>query len=198
MGVVIGLIGGIASGKSAVAAMLARRGLLLLDADAEARAVVRQPQVLAALADRFGQQILAENGELDRASLAQAAFASKEATEALNALTHPEIRQRLLGAMEAVGDHPVVLDVALLIGSPMADMVTTWVFVRAGEATRDDRAKARKWSSDERARREALQATLAAKQARADHILENDGSIEDLERQVDALLERIGVTHSSP
>lgn len=194
---VIGLTGGVASGKSTVARVLAQRGMLVLDADDEARDVVRRPEVLERLVARFGPDILDEDGDLDRPALAAAAFGSPKATADLNAIVHPEVRRRLLETIDGHPDRPVVLDVPLLVESPVADRVTTWVFVEAKEASREIRARERGWEAGERARREALQATLADKRARADHILENDGTIEDLERQVDALLERIGVAPAS-
>ncbi len=193
MGVVIGLLGGVGSGKSAVAAALARRGLLVLDADAEARAIVELPAVRDALARRFGADVVTAAGTLDRSLLARRAFADEASTADLNALVHPAVRQRLQVALTRAGDRPVVLDVPLLLESPLAARVTTWVFVEAPEDSRDARLAGRRWPEGERARREARQAPLAAKRARADIVLENRGSLGDLEGQVDALLRRIGV-----
>lgn len=196
MGAIIGLLGGVASGKSTVAGILARRGLQILDADAEARAVVAEPEVLAALVERFGSGILDDRGRLDRPALAAAAFADPESTAALNALVHPAVRARLEAALEAAAaaGRPVVLDVPLLLESPLAERVTTWIFIESRADDRDARTtELRGWDAGERARREARQADLAAKRARADHILENSGTIEDLERSIDALLARLSL-----
>jgi len=193
MGVVIGLLGGVASGKSTVARLMARRGVLHVDADALAREVVEQPAILAALAERFGADVLDGAGRLDRALLADRAFATPEGTEALNALVHPAVRDRIAAALDAASDRPVVLDVPLLLESPLADRVTHWVFLETSEAVRDDRAADRDWAPDERARRESRQASLARKRSAADHVLENNGEIEDLGRRVDALLGELGV-----
>lgn len=191
MGAIIGLLGGVASGKSTVAGLLARRGLTVLDADAEARAVVADPDVLAALVERFGPGILDDDGRLDRAALAERAFADPASTADLNAIVHPAVRARLEAALDAA-EGPVVLDVPLLLESPLADRVTHWVFVESAEGDRDARTtELRGWDDDERRRREAHQASLADKRARADHALENFGSIEDLGRSVDALLTRL-------
>ena len=198
MGTVIGLVGGVASGKSTVARMLVARGLLVLDADDVARDVVGDPAVLGALVDRFGAGILDGQGRLDRPELARLAFSSPQATQDLNAVVHPEVRRPLLGTLEAAGERPVALDVPLLVESPLADKVTCWVFVQASETARDRRAEQRDWKPGERARREALQAAIADKRARADHILEDDGTIEDLEARVDALLTQIGILPPSP
>lgn len=192
MGEVIGLLGGVGSGKSTVAGLLARRGFTVLDADAEARAAAGRPEVLAALARRFGAGILAPDGSLDRARLAAAAFGDPAATADLNAIVHPVVRERLAAALQAAAGRDVVLDVPLLLESPLAERVTRWVFVEAPEEAREARVAGRGWDPGERARREARQADLAAKRARADHVLENRGSLEHLEAQVDALLRQIG------
>jgi len=193
MGEVLGLLGGVGGGKSTVAGILARRGLRVLDADAEARAVTELPEVRAALAARFGADVLDGAGRLDRARLAERAFASPQATADLNALVHPRVRERLLAALDAAGDAPVVLDVPLLLESPLATRVTCWIFVQAPEGLREARVAGRGWPAGERARREASQADLATKRLRAGHVLENSGTIEHLERQVDALLRQIGI-----
>ena len=189
---VIGLLGGVASGKSTVARALAAAGWLVLDADAEARAALERPEIRRALTDRFGPDLLDAQGRLDRALLARRAFHDPQSTAALNAIVHPWVRERLLAALEAAGERPVVLDVPLLLHSPLAGLVDTWVFVEADEARREARAGTRGWPPGERARREALQAELAEKRARADHVLENSGTIEDLGSRVHALLRALG------
>lgn len=194
MGMVIGLLGGVGSGKSTVARLLAQRGLVVLDADAEARAVTRLPEVREALARRFGADVLDGSGELDRGRLAQRAFGDAAATADLNALVHPRVRERLSRALDAAGDRPVVLDVPLLLESPLAARVTCWVFVEAPEAVRDERVAGRGWAPGERSRREARQADLQAKRAQAAHVLENSGALGHLEAQVDALLRQIGLS----
>jgi len=197
MGLVIGLLGGVASGKSTVAGLLAQRGLVVLDADAEARAAVEQPQLLERLVARFGASILASDGSLDRQALAAIAFADEAGTADLNALVHPAVRTALVNRLKQAGDGHVVLDVPLLLESPLADMVDVWVYVAAEPAARDARAAQRGWKPGERERRESRQSSLQSKRARADHLLENNGSIDDLEAQVDGLLTRIGVSPSS-
>lgn len=194
MGRVIGLLGGIGSGKSTVARLFAERGVAVLDADRHAREVVQSPPVVAALVARFGAGILDTTGALDRAALARAAFADEAATADLNALVHPEVRRRLLVELHRSGNRPVVLDVPLLLESPLASLVGTWVFVEASDSQREARVAARNWPAGERQRREARQADLAAKRQRADYVLENSGSIDHLGRQVDALLQQIGAT----
>jgi len=193
---VLGLLGGVACGKSVVAERFGEHGCLVLDADRAAREVVEEPAVLAALVERFGEGVLGPNGALDRAALAQRAFASEERTEALNAIVHPRVRERLERAWaQAPPDQPIVLDVPLLMESPFADRVTHWIFVQTSEEARDAHAAARGWPAGERARREARQPSLASKRARADLVLENHGSLSDLRHQVDTLVQRLGLFH---
>ena len=189
-----------ASGKSTVAALLAQAGVARLDADAHARAVVGRPEVLAALVERFGEGILDPGQGLDRAALAKAAFADSEATAALNAIVHPAVRRALMADLEAAGDGAVVLDVPLLLESPLAELVDSWVFIATDEGDRETRATARGWEAGERARRESHQADLSTKRQRAEHVLENRGTMEDLGAQVQALLTTLGLSggQSSP
>jgi len=190
MAFVIGLLGGVGSGKSAVARLFAAHGCLPLDADAEARAVVELPEVRAALVARFGPGILDAAGHLDRSRLAALAFDDPLSTADLNAIVHPHVRARLNAALDEAGarGQDVVLDVPLLLESPLAARVDHWVFIEAPEAVREARAATRGWPPGERARREARQAALAEKRARADAALENSGDIGDVERSVEALL----------
>ena len=117
--VMIGLTGGIGSGKSTVAAALARRGAIVVDADAIAREVVEPgTPTLQALVDRFGADILAADGSLDRPKLAERAFATDDDRKALDAITHPAIGEAFLARLaDAPPDAVVVHDVPLLVES---------------------------------------------------------------------------------
>lgn len=192
----IGLLGGVAAGKSTVAGLLEARGWIRVDADRLAREAVEQPELLGKLTTRFGRRILDADGRLDRAELARRAFADEASTADLNALVHPEVRRLLAKEIAAAADRPVVLDVPLLLESPLADLVHTWVFVDSDPESREARARDRGWAPGERERREVRQAPLADKRARADHVLENSGTIEDLERQIEALLRSLD--HDQP
>lgn len=198
MGRIIGLLGGVASGKSTVANLLRDAGWLVLDADRLARQVVAEPAVARALAARFGSDLFDDEGTLDRALLARRAFAAPDATADLNAIVHPAVRSRLASRLDLADTRNVALDVPLLLESPLAERVDTWVFVAADEADRERRALARDWQPGERSRREDLQADLAEKRAAADHVLENNGTIDDLGAQVDALLRAWAATINHP
>lgn len=190
--VVIGLMGGIAAGKSTVANRFAARGLHRVDADAIAREVAAEPAVLAEVAAAFGPAAV-HGGQLDRAALARRVFADPAERARLEAILHPRIRARILAELTAArsrGDS-ALLDAPLLLENGLIAFCDTAVFVAASPATRARRAAARGWAADELARREAAQAPLAAKRAAAEHVVDNDGDLADTHRQVDAVLDAI-------
>jgi dephospho-CoA kinase len=187
---VIGLVGGIASGKSAVAALFAAQGLCRIDADREARRVVDRPEVRAGLRARFGDSIFAADGSLDRAALGALVFADAEARRDLEALTHPAIRAAIAAALDAAlaaGDS-VLLDVPLLLEGGLVDRCDAVVFVDAPESLRAARVRARGWAEGELQRREAAQLPLAVKKARATASIENAGDLDRTRSQVVRLL----------
>lgn len=194
---VVGVLGGIASGKSEVARLLAGPQGLVIDADRIAREVLAEPGVQVALVEALGPSVRGPDG-LDRAAVARAAFASPAARAALESLTHPLIRARIRASLDAAiaGQVPrIVLDVPLLLENAAAHGLLAecdeLVFVDADPAVRDARAVARRgWAPGEVARREAAQLPLAEKRARADHVIRNEGSLEDLERAVREWLAR--------
>ncbi len=187
--VVIGLLGGIAAGKSTVAGLFAARGFEVLDADQEARQVTDDPTVLRAIAARFGPDLVPA-GTLDRRALAAMVFADPAARRDLEAITHPAVRARLTAKLEAAlaAGRNVVLDVPLLLEGGLIARCDTCVFVDAAEATRRARARARGWDDEELLRRERTQAELAVKRARCTHTIATDGTLDDVRTQVDALL----------
>ncbi len=187
--VVIGILGGIAAGKSAVAGIFASHGLRHLDADQEARAVATEPTVQRALTAAFGPQVLAD-GDLDRRALAALVFRDATARTKLEAILHPRIRARILAQLAECrqrGDS-VLLDAPLLLEGGLIAWCDHVVFVDASPAVRAARASARGWSPGELAQREAAQAPLAEKRARAGYCIHNDGDLDETARQVAALL----------
>ncbi|MBM4059773.1 MAG: dephospho-CoA kinase [Planctomycetes bacterium] len=193
--VVVGLLGGVASGKSAVAGLFAAHGLRHVDADALARAAAAEPEVVAAVAAAFGPAVLASAG-LDREALGRLVFADAAARRRLEAILHPRILARIdsaLAAARAAGES-VLLDAPLLLETGLDRCCDHVVFVAASEATRAARAAARGWPADELARREATQLPLAEKQARASRTLDNDGPLAATADQVAALLGELGAS----
>ncbi len=191
---VIGLRGGVASGKSAVAGLFAARGLLVVDADRLAREAVERPEVRDALAARFGKGVLAAGGGIRREELARLVFGDPQARKDLEAITHPVIREAILAQTAAAkaSGQSVVWDVPLLLEGGLIERCDVVVFVEADVAVRQERACRRGWDEGELARREAAQAPLAVKKARAVFTILNDVPLTDTARQVDALLQDLG------
>lgn len=193
---VFGLTGGIGSGKSSVAALLRERGVPVVDADELAReAVAAGSPGLAEVIAAFGHEVLGSAGELDRKRVASMVFADSEARERLNAITHPIVRrlsQERFAALDRQGVTLAAYDVPLLFEVGLAQVLRPVVVVAASEATQLARVMARDGLTETEARaRLAAQLPLAQKRALADHVIENDGSREDLARQVDELLAKL-------
>jgi dephospho-CoA kinase len=184
----VGLSGGIGSGKSTVARLLEERGAIVVDLDVVAREVVEpgRPGFDAVVA-RFGQEVVGAGGRLDRAALARVVFGDEAAREDLNAIVHPlvaeETRRRIA---EVPADAVVVVDVPLLVEAA-ARGYDAVVIVEAPEEVRLERLAARGLPPEDARRRMAAQASDAERRAVADAVLDNSGSPSDLERQVDAL-----------
>jgi len=184
----VGLTGGIGSGKSTVARMLAGRGAVVVDADLIAREIVERPEVLAALAERFGPEILAADGTLDRAALAERAFVTDELRKELEAITHPPIGEEFLRRVAAApADGIVVHDVPLLVESTRGYQYGGVIVVVAPKEVRLRRLEERGVPRADAERRMALQATDEERAAVATWILDNSGAVEDLERQIEAI-----------
>jgi dephospho-CoA kinase len=184
----VGLTGGIGSGKSTVARLLADRGSVVIDADVIAREVVERPEVLAALAERFGPEILAADGTLDRTALAQRAFVTDELRKELEAITHPPIGEEFVRRVaSAPPDGIVVHDVPLLVESTRGFEYGGVIVVVAPREVRLQRLEARGIPRDDAERRMALQATDEERAKVATWILDNSGDVADLERQIDAI-----------
>jgi dephospho-CoA kinase len=197
---VIGLTGGIASGKSSVAAMFAALGAAVIDADAIAREVLRLPEVAVKLRKSWGHETF-HDGRPDRARIAETAFRDPAKLKELTSWVHPptlrEMRAQLDRALEDRGVPLIVIDAPLLIEADLAPWCDAVVFVDAADPLRLARARAdRGWSDDEVLRREAAQAPLAEKRARASVVLDNNGSVEEARAAV-AQLFRQWVSDSS-
>lgn len=183
----IGLTGGIGSGKSTVAGLLAERGAVVVDADRLAREVVAPGTPgLAAVVDEFGPQVLAADGSLDRPALAAVVFADPAARARLDALVHPLVRARAAEAAAAAPpDAVLVQDVPLLVETGQAGSYDLVVVVQAGAGTRVRRLVERGLAADDARARIASQATDAERAAVADVVLTNDGDRAQLVAQVD-------------
>lgn len=185
----IGLTGGIGSGKSTVSAMLAGRGAVVIDADAITREL-QQPgtPVFDAMVERFGSRIVAPDGSLDRQTVADIVFADADALADLGRIVHPavgaEIARRL--EMEASTAHVVVLDVPLLVESGRDDMGALVVVDVDPEVAVQRLVEHRGMREDDARARMARQVSRADRLAKADIVIDNSGTLEDLAAAVEA------------
>jgi len=200
---VFGLTGGIGSGKSTVAALLRERGVEVVDADALAReAVAKGSAGLAQVVEAFGEEVLDARGDLDRKRLGALVFDDAEDRRRLNAITHPIVRllsQQRYAELDRQGVELAAYDVPLLFEVGLDHVMRPVVVVHASEATQVERVVRRDGLSEDEARaRIRAQLPLAEKRARADYVIENDGTPEQLVAQVDAVLARLRAGSARP
>ena len=190
---VIGIVGGLASGKSTVARLLEAHGARAVDADRIGHDVLELPEVRQTLADAFGDGILGPEGGVDRERLAEAVFGKPEQVRRLNDIVHPIIIGRMHDVLTALGardDVPlIVLDVALLMETQLhEEMCQARLFVRAPDELRRRRAvETRGMTAEQFSAREQAQLPADVKAAEADYTVINTGSIDDLACQIDRL-----------
>jgi dephospho-CoA kinase len=190
---VVGLTGGIGSGKSTVSSLLADGGAVIVDADAIVREL-QEPggEAYAAIVERFGPSVVAPDGTLDRPALAALVFNDEEARKALNGMTHPLVGREMAARMaaQASTDNVVVLDIPLLAerGGKGAYPVAGGIVVDCPVDVAVSRLVAFRGFAEEDARaRVAAQITREARVAIADRVVDNSGSLAELEPQVAAL-----------
>ncbi|MDP9390107.1 MAG: dephospho-CoA kinase [Actinomycetota bacterium] len=183
----IGLTGGIGSGKSTVATLLAARGAVVVDSDRIAREVVEPGTPgLAAVVEAFGEQVRVADGSLDRPRLASIVFADPEARKRLDGIVHPLVRARAAELAAAAPDDAVVVhDVPLLVETGQAGSYDVVLVVEADVEIRVRRLIQRGLTEDDARARIAAQATDAQRRAAADVVLDNSGTPEELAAQVD-------------
>ena len=189
----VGLTGGIGSGKSTVAARLAEHGVPVVDADQVAREIVEPGEAaLAELVDHFGESVLTADGALDRPALARVAFTDDEQRAALDGIMHPRIHERIVERVTALveeRDSIVVVDHPLLLETAQSETFDTVVVVLAPEEVRVRRLVEQRGldEQDVRARLRA-QTDDDTRRRLADHVIDNEGDVEELRERTDALL----------
>ncbi|MEW4287679.1 dephospho-CoA kinase [Rossellomorea marisflavi] len=195
---IIGLTGGIASGKSTVSAFLQDKGYTIIDADLAARMVVEvgQPAYLA-IVEAFGKGILQENGQIDRAGLGAIIFNDQSKRNLLNGIVHPAVRSMMLSHKdEAIenGKQTVIMDIPLLFESDLTWMVDRTIVVTVEEDVQLSRLmKRNELTEEEAASRISSQLPLREKAEKADAVIDNNGSVEDTLKQVEELLAEWGL-----
>lgn len=198
--IVIGLVGGVASGKSLAADHLRRLGAVVLDGDRAGHEVLREPEVVAALRSQFGESVIQNDGTVDRGAVAALVFATTPAgrrnLQILEHITHPRIGRRLEQEMDALRrQHAavVVLDAALMFKAGWHRLCDRLVFIDCPREMRLQRALQRGWSEAQFAAREAAQTPVDEKRRHCDVVWDNSGSSQALQRQVEAFWESLNV-----
>lgn len=188
--ILVGLTGGIGSGKSTVSALLAEHGAIIIDADAITRQL-QQPgaPLLDELSSAFGEDIIGKDGALDRAALAARVFGDAEALKRLNGIVHPAVGREMAAQLNAQRDtdNVVVLDIPLLVENPRDGLCGTIVVDLPTDVAVDRLVEFRGMTRDDAEARISRQASREQRIAIADQVIDNSGSVDDLRRQVDAV-----------
>ncbi len=190
----VGLTGGIASGKSTVSELLAGCGAVIVDSDKIAREVVEPGTPgLAAVVEEFGPTVLTESGELDRAKVGEIVFADEGARERLNAIVHPLVGARSTELEEAArtAGRLVVNDIPLLVEVGYAPFFDEVIVVDVPVETQVERAVARGMAEADVRARISAQASREDRLAAATYVIDNTGSLEDLEKRVQEIYDSL-------
>ncbi|RAP77691.1 dephospho-CoA kinase [Paenibacillus montanisoli] len=195
----LGLTGGIACGKSTVSAMLVAHGAKLIDADQVAREVVLPGEpALAAIVAEFGQAVLNEDGSMNRAEVGKLVFGNKERLAKLESILHPAIRERMWARIHTYhAENPaqlIVADIPLLYETGQASLYDAVMVVYVPKTVQIERLMQRNSLSTEQAeQRIALQLDIEEKKRLADFVIDNSGTVEETERQVERFLQEQGL-----
>ena len=193
---IFGLTGGIGSGKSTVAKLFVDRGMIIIDADKIGHDVLRLPEVELEICQIWGDKVVDANGEIDRRALAAIVFSDSprgnRQLEKLSSLTHPRIgeimKSQILKSRE-IPDQCILIDAPLLLEGGWDHYCSEILFVDAPVEVRITRVLERGWTVNEFRNREKMQFPLEFKRSRATRLINNNGSLESLEKQVDEILE---------
>ena len=193
----VGLTGGIASGKSTVAGFLTELGAYLVDADAIAHELLApRGHAVDAVVDRFGTDVLAEDGGIDREALGRLVFADPDARHALEAIVHPAVREEMTRLVEAYrqteeGPPVAVVDAALLVETGRHRTLDRLIVLRCGRAVQLDRLEKRGLTREDAEARLDAQAPLAEKLAVADYVIDTETDLDETRAQTERVWERI-------
>ncbi len=194
--VLVGLTGGMGSGKSTVLAMFAQKGAFTLDADAIVRDLLRDKKILKQIRVAFGSGVFDSSGHLDRKALATVVFASVRKRKRLERLLHPRVRETIWRSIEKKNRGVWVIDIPLLYESKWQRKLDAVIVVDATLASRLRRLKRRGFSPSDSKKRIAAQMSLARKVRLADFVVNNNGSIQQTRKQVDEIWKQIpNMTH---
>ncbi|MBE3569285.1 MAG: dephospho-CoA kinase [Bacillales bacterium] len=195
---IIGLTGGIASGKSTVSSLLKEKGYTVIDADAAAKIVV-QPgeEAYNKIVNAFGKEILLENGEINRRKLGDLVFRNEQKRLQLNSIVHPAVRKQMLLEKEQAirdGKQTVILDIPLLFESGLTWMVDKTIVVYVDGSIQLERLMKRNGLDKEDAEiRISAQMPLEEKVKKADAVIHNNGTIAETKQQLEQIIEKWGL-----
>lgn len=197
---VLGIVGGVACGKSHVAKAFAKLGAVVLDADRVGHDVLRAAEVKQLLVERWGAGILSSDGEISRPAVGAIVFGNTEQAQTerryLESLSHPRIRLRIEESLAQLRDAKTpaaILDAALLLETGLSKQCDVIVFVDVPEAIRLQRALTRGWTEQDWEKREASQLSLAVKRAAAAYCVDNSGDEVNLQAQVRKIWDELGL-----
>lgn len=193
---VIGLVGGVGSGKSTVAGLFRELGAVVLDADRIAHDCLDSPQLRDQVVTEFGAGVLDPAGRIDRSRLARVVFQDADCLRRLEQLVHPPvqaaIRARLSELADQAGDQLAILDAPLLLESELHQDCDRIVFVESSREARLDRVQRhRGWSDEELDRREKSQLPIKVKRERAQDTIRNDGPLDAVRARVRAIYQEL-------
>jgi dephospho-CoA kinase len=194
--IVVGLTGGVASGKSFVARCFEELGAGRIDADQVAHDILKDASVISQVTDRWGDRLLETNGNINRKRLGKIVFGAPDDSELdhLESIMHPKIRLRIREQMKRLRDSAavelLVLDIPLLFEGGYDQHCDYVIFVDANFAIRQQRAKNRGWPDDELAKRESRQLPVEDKKLRSDVVIDNSGSKESTAKQLAEFCQR--------
>ncbi|WP_147803418.1 dephospho-CoA kinase [Alkalicoccus halolimnae] len=192
----LGLTGSIATGKSTVTGMFRDRGYPVIDADIISREVVEPGKpALEEIVEYFGKSVLYEDGTLNRKKLGDIVFEHPEEREKLNSIVHPAVRLEMKSRAEEAereGEKLIVLDIPLLIENDLYYLIDEVLVVYVPEEVQKQRLMERNgYSEEEASRRISSQLSIEKKRKEADFLIDNSGTLDDTERQVEELIEKL-------
>jgi len=184
---IIGIVGGIASGKTSAAQSFEQSGAVVLSADEIGHRVLQEAEIRQTAVERWGSKILDSSGQIDRKHLAAIVFENEEDLIFLEKLTHERIRNQISVALQQLAQNHtaiVILDAPLLLEAGWAPLCDAIVFIESSLENREKRAAERGWTPEELARRESRQLSLQKKRASTSYTIHNDGTTAELQEEI--------------
>jgi dephospho-CoA kinase len=191
---ILGLVGGIGSGKSFVAGLFAELGAKVVEGDQAGHEALKQPEIKKQIIARWGEEIVNDHGEIDRRKLGTKVFADPKHLKELETIVFPWIKEKLKRELLTADQDPhsrlLILDAAVMMEAGWSEICDAIIFVDAPKEVRQQRIAARGWSPEELEKRERSQLPLVEKKTRSQAVVENAGDVERTRAQVRELFEK--------